>query len=113
MVLIPKKDSDYSIDQYRPIVMANFKFKVIQGGPLSPILFCIAKEVLNRGISRLVEQGKLDLIARYRVFNKYVKASGQRINPSKSTSFTGSITNQRLNIIENKFGFNIGYDPFS
>jgi hypothetical protein len=29
---------------------------------LSPLLFCIVEEVLNRGIARLIEEGKIDLI---------------------------------------------------
>jgi hypothetical protein len=35
---------------------------VRQGDPLSPLLFCIVEEVLNRGIARLIEEGKIDLI---------------------------------------------------
>jgi hypothetical protein len=35
---------------------------VRQGDLLSPLLFCIAKEVLSRGLAKLVEDGKLDLI---------------------------------------------------
>ena len=35
---------------------------VRQGDPLSPLLFCIAKVVLSRGISKLVEDGKIYLI---------------------------------------------------
>lgn len=38
------------------------KRSVRQGDPLSPLLFCIVEEVLSRGISKLVEQGQLELI---------------------------------------------------
>jgi len=33
-----------------------------KGDPLSPLLFCIAGEVLSRGISKLMEEGKVDSI---------------------------------------------------
>jgi hypothetical protein len=35
---------------------------VRQRDPLSPLLFCIAENVISRGISKLVKEGKLDLI---------------------------------------------------
>ncbi|MCH81855.1 RNA-directed DNA polymerase (Reverse transcriptase) [Trifolium medium] len=109
IALIPKTSDAISIHHYRPIAMANFKFKVIskiiadssfgfndvfcnwihvilksaflsisingkaegyfncsrgvrKGGPLSPLLFCIAEDVLSRSISKLVNDGKLDQV---------------------------------------------------
>lgn len=38
------------------------KTDVTQRDPLSTLLFCIAEDVLSRNISRLVEQGKIELI---------------------------------------------------
>jgi hypothetical protein len=90
---------------------------VRQGDPLSPLLFCLAEEVLSRSISRLVSQGNLTQIKGTRnvrvpshsfyaddlmifckgglnglkhlkeLFNLYAIESGQVINNSKSTFF--------------------------
>jgi hypothetical protein len=99
---------------------------VRQGDLLSPLLFCIAKEVLSRGLAKLVEDGKLDLIKGSRhslvpshclyvddimvfcggktfgiialknLFTRYANCSGQIINAAKSTIFSGGISQVRL-----------------
>ncbi|XP_019432511.1 PREDICTED: uncharacterized protein LOC109339510 [Lupinus angustifolius] len=110
---------------------------VRQGDPLSPILFCLAEEVLSRGITKLVMDNKLSTISGpvnlhspshvlfaddILIFCKgtkrnlnclkklvmdYAMASGQQINVSKSKFYT-SITNHRRTTL----GFVQGTLPF-
>ena len=116
---------------------------VRQGDPLSPLLFCLAEEVISRALTKLVRDGHLSLIQGSRniaipshilyaddimlfckgtmsnihaltdLFRKYSEASGQFVNPQKSSIFAGSISNARLNQISNFIGFNIGNLPFT
>jgi len=116
---------------------------VRQGDSLSPLLFCIAEEVLSRGISKLVDEGKLELISASRnakihshcfyvddlmVYCKgkiaglealknlsirYANCSSQIINTSKSSFFASGISQHRLQSIVNLLGFTQGSLPFT
>ncbi|GAU40165.1 hypothetical protein TSUD_292700 [Trifolium subterraneum] len=99
--------------------------RVRQGDPLSPLLFCLAEEVISRSITNLVREGKLTLISGCRnsnvpshvlyaddimlfckgstsniqvlasLFMRYGQASGQFVNPQKSSIFAGSISQSK------------------
>ena len=116
---------------------------VRQGDPLSPLLFCIIEDVLDKNLSKLVEEGSLNLIKGTRscsvpsrsfyaddlmifckgnipglkdlkdLFDRYALASGQIINNGKSTIFSAPITQARLNHIVSILNFNIGSMPFN
>jgi hypothetical protein len=116
---------------------------VRQGDPLSPLLFCLAEDVLSRSISKLMSQGSLNQIKGTRnflipshsfyaddllifckgnlsvlkalksLFDQYAVESGQVISTTKSTIFSGSITPGRLSLIVQLLNFNLGNIPFN
>jgi len=114
-----------------------FKCKrgVRQGDPLSPLLFCLAEDVLSRSITKLVKEEKIRLIKGTRtmqlpshtlyaddimlfcqgnsesiksisdLLKRYSMASGQHVNLDKSIIYTGAMTTQRQQNIANILGF--------
>jgi len=121
----------------------NCTREVRQGYPLSLLLFCLAEDVLSRSITKLVAEGKLDLIKGTMhilvpshtfyaddlmifckgkmsglnnlkdLFHRYALNSGQVINYSKSTIYSNSISTDRMNRIVQLLNFNIGTFPFN
>lgn len=114
---------------------------VRQGDPLS-LLFCLAEEVLDRGISKLVEVGKVQLMAGPRgaimpshvlfaddimifsrasrkslsnllkLFSSYEQASGHVISKDKSKFFVGNMSQVRKRSVSDLLDFSVGLVPF-
>lgn len=116
---------------------------VCQGDPLSPLLFCLAEDVLSHGLSLLVDQGEVKRIAAPRsisppshvlfaddvmVFrqgngkslhalmnfmDEYALNSVQEVNTDKSLLFQGKFASPWHNRIHGLLGITVGTLPFT
>ncbi|XP_019460170.1 PREDICTED: uncharacterized protein LOC109359931 [Lupinus angustifolius] len=118
------------------------KIGVRQGDPLSSLLFCMAEDVLSRGISKLLQDGKISTISGPRIntpshvlyvddilifckginkelmdlkdlFIDYAHVSGQSLNLNKCKFYTTQASARKVINLTNWLGFGTGQLPFT
>ncbi|XP_058742495.1 uncharacterized protein LOC131614988 [Vicia villosa] len=115
---------------------------VRKSDPSSPLLFCLAEDVLSKHISKLVEDNKLQKIQASReiwipsycfyaddimvyctgrkknlqhlkeIFISYAIYSGQHVSAGKSTIFCGAMSQDMMQVLAQSIGFSTGSLPF-
>lgn len=127
----------------KPVGFFSCRRGVRQGDPLSPLLFCLAEDVLSRGITHLVDTGALtpmtgpkgiaipshilyaddimvfckgtrsNLTNLMALFHSYGQASGQLLGLDKCKFYVSHMTPPHIATLSSLLGFSQGHLPFT